>query len=229
MFFRQLDCVTVPCASGLVITLHKQSGKYFLNTSNDIQRFIRGLIHYVTRQEGESHTFLEFRSMARGTVIGDWEFYYSTDPKAPVPPEILHHYSYVYSGAANDAVISKKNEKAVFKVEHKNTNFPVYVVDKCCAKKKGVLRKAVSQLKKYANAGERAWYAQYVCKNANLFNRALDAFECSLDNLGRYSMHDVRYEPVTYDESSYVSHSAAAAQFNLQALISWKESQQQVA
>ncbi len=228
MFVRQLDCVTIPNKSGLVISLHKQSRKYFLNTSNDIQRYIRGLIHYVTRQEGETLAFLEFRLMAKSTALSDWEFHYSIDPSAPVPQEILHKCSYVYSNVGNDAVISKKNDRAIFKVEHKNTIFPVYVVDRCCAKKKVVMRKAVSQLKRYANAGERAWYAKYVLKNASMFDRALDAYECSMDNLGRYSLHDVSYEPVAFDEKSFVTHTAAAAHLNLQALMSWKQSQQQL-
>lgn len=229
MFVRPLDCTPTPRTSGLVISLHKQSKKYFLNTASDIQRYLRNLSQFITQQEGDSLGFLEFRNLAKDTDLSDWEFYYSTEPSAPLPQEIQHHCFYMYSGVASDAVISRKSARAIFKVEHKNTNFPVYVVDKCCAKKRVVLRKAVSQLKKYANAGERAWYAEFICKNPSMFNRALDVFECSLENLGRYSIHDVRYEPITFDDKSFVTHTAAAAHLNLLALRNWKQSQLQPA
>lgn len=225
MFVRQLDSVPTPNKSGLVLSLHKKTKKYFLNTANDVQRYIRGLRHFILQQEGGTHAFIEFRLLAKDSVDDDWEFYYSLSPTAPIPQEIQHHYTYQYSNVPNDAVIAKHRPKAIFRVEHKNTIFPVYVVDHTCAKKNAVLRKAISQLKKYANAGERAWYAQYISGNSFLFVKTLDVFECCLENLGKHSIHDIRYEPVAYDDTNFVTHMAAAASLNLQALKDWKQSQ----
>lgn len=225
MFVRQLDSVPTPNKSGLVLSLHKKTKKYFLNTANDVQRYIRGLKHFIIQQEGGTHAFIEFRLLAKDSIGDDWEFYYSLSPTAPIPEEIQHHYTYQYSNVPNDAVIAKHRPKAIFKVEHKNTILPVYVVDQTCAKKNAVLRKAISQLKKYTNAGERAWYAQYISGNAFLFVKTLDVFECCLDQLGKNSMHDIRYEPVAYDDKNFVTHTAAVANLNLQALKDWKQSQ----
>lgn len=225
MFVRQLDSIPTPNKSGLVLSLHKKTKKYFLNTSNDVQRYIRGLKQFIVLQEDGTHAFIEFKLLARDSTVDDWEFYYSLVPTAPIPEEIQHHYAYQYSNASNDAVIAKHSPKTIFRVEHKNTIFPVYVVDRTCAKKNAVLRKAVSQLKRYTKAGERAWYAQYISGNAFLFVRTLDVFECCLDGLGKHSIHDIRYEPVAYDDKTYVTHQAAAASLNLQALKGWKQSQ----
>ena len=200
MFVRQLDSVPTPNKSGLVLSLHKKTKKYFLNTANDVQRYIRGLRHFILQQEGGTHAFIEFRLLAKDSVDDDWEFYYSLSPTAPIPQEIQHHYTYQYSNVPNDAVIAKHRPKAV-------------------------LRKAISQLKKYANAGERAWYAQYISGNSFLFVKTLDVFECCLENLGKHSIHDIRYEPVAYDDTNFVTHMAAAASLNLQALKDWKQSQ----
>lgn len=225
MFLQQLDGIINPGhTAGVVLIKHLKSKKYFLNNVNDVQTYLMRLRRYVTGGDYTSRAFQEFQSLAQGSVSEDWEFLYSTNPNEPLPADVMHSWTYVYSNTANDAVVNNRADLAIFRVEHKNTTFPVYVVDKSCAKKASIVRKAISQLRKYAHAGERAWYASYVCKDPNLFQRAWDHYDCSLYNLAGKSMHDVRYEPIPYDKDIYATHLANAQALNLAALKEWKQS-----
>lgn len=204
--------------SGIVLTMHLPSKKYFLNNANDVHAYLARLRRYVSNGERTYHAFEEFKQLAYGSKLEDWEFMYSFNPNEPLPKEIIREWTYVCSNVKSDAVLAKHSDSTIFEISHTGAAFSLFVVGKSSAVKKSIVKRTITLLGKYLSSKETAWCHKYVSANSTLFERAKQDYTDALENLSGRSLRDVYYEPVAFDKDIFTTPQVQATAMNLHSL-----------
>ena len=218
MFVRHLESVPLPQKPGLVLALSRKDKSYFLLSSTFIERLISKMLKCITSPtDKEIRIFSKFKRLAQGTELSNWEFYHSTDLDAAVPADIHRFFQHIDSESTLEYSCVKEG-RSIYRVEHKFTNLPIFVVDKAITTKEAILRKAVAQLTKYYTQ-PAASFAPIVEDFLGRLGQFVEIFEQTAKRTA-YDLRDVSFEKVD-DSASYATHASRASDLNHDALSLW--------